>query len=140
VVAGDRTRPGSTVCSQLLGEQLRVGLASVQAILSAKWGPQAAESFVAVAVAGRRAVSAEYWLVDLKAGTVTPTSREAQDKSDWDIVGSAATWERVIGRDLNLNVALRSCQLRYCDEADAGPVATDARLSILACLLGIPTW
>jgi hypothetical protein len=129
-----RTRTG------LLGNQLRTGLAAAKADLTAKWGPHAAESFVAVAVPGRDAASAEYWLVDLKAGTVTPASRETQEKSGWDIVGSTEAWERVIGHDLNLNVALRSCQLRYCDETDAGSVAAETRLDILACLLGIGTW
>lgn len=95
---------------------------------------------MAVTVQDRPGANAEYWLVDLKAGTVTPASQKAQDKSDWDIVGSAGTWEKVIGHNLNLNVALRSCQLRYCDETNAGPVATNTRLDILAHLLGIATW
>jgi hypothetical protein len=78
--------------------------------------------------------------VDLKAGTVRPADREAQDESDWDIIGSADTWERVIGHDLNLSVALRSSRLRYCDETNAGAVAADTRLRILTCLLGIAAW
>jgi hypothetical protein len=123
-----------------LGDQLRVGLAAARADLAARWGPRASESFVAVAVSGRDAASAEYWLVDLDAGTVTPASREAQEKSAWDVIGSAEAWKKVIARDLNLNVALRSCQLRYCDEDNGGPVAADTRLDILACLLGVGTW
>jgi hypothetical protein len=78
--------------------------------------------------------------VNLEEGTVTPTAQEAQDKSDWDIVGLARTWVRIISGDLNLNVALRSCQLRYCDEADGGPVTAGTRLDILAGLLGLATW
>ena len=113
---------------------------SATADLIAGWGPHAGESFVAVVVNGRSAAGAEYWLVDLKAGTVSPAGPEAQDKSDWDVVGSTDVWEKVVGRDLNVNVALRSSRLRYCDEADAGPVAADTRIGILTVLLGIATW
>jgi hypothetical protein len=140
VAAGDQARPAAGTDSGTLGDRLRVGLAKATADLLARWAPHAAESFIAVAAPGRLAASAEYWLVDLKARTVIPASQDAQDKSDWDIVGSIDAWARVIGHDLNLNVALRSCQLRYCDEADAGPVAAGTRLSILACLLGIASW
>jgi hypothetical protein len=122
----------------LLGGQLRSGLDAVEG-KTGSWGPHAAETFVAVAVRGR-AVDTDYWLVDLKAGTVAPAGPQAQDKSDWDIVGAADVWEKVISQQLNLNVALRSCGLRYCDEADNGPVIADTRLSILADLLGIPAW
>jgi hypothetical protein len=136
----DQAQPTAERCPALLGEQLTAGLASARADQTAKWGPHATESFVAMATPGRAATDVEYWLVDLEAGTVTTASREAQEKSDWDIVGSFDAWERIIGNELNLNVALRSCQLRYCDEAEAGPVAADTRLSILACLLGVANW
>ena len=123
-----------------LGPSLRAALDSVTADLRARWVPHAAETFVAVAAPGRSGEETEYWQVDLKAGVVTPAGREAQDKSDWDVVASADTWRKIISRDLNLNVALRSCQLRYCDESDSGAVTADTRLSILAALLGIGVW
>jgi Sulfotransferase family len=136
----DPPRPTAERCPGLLGEQLIAGLASAKADQAARWGPHATESFVAMATPGRAATDIEYWLVDLEAGTVTPAGREAQEKSDWDIVGSSDAWERIISNNLNLNVALRSCQLRYCDDAEAGPVAADTRLSILASLLGVANW
>jgi hypothetical protein len=126
------THPGS------LGERLQSGLAVVTR-KNNDWGPHAAETFVAVAVRGRTA-NTDYWIVDLKAGTVAAAGPQAQDKSDWDVVGSADVWEKVMSGQMNLNVALRSCGLRYCDAADAGPVAADTRLGILADLLGIPAW
>jgi hypothetical protein len=133
-----RTSAGKS--SGSLGSQLRAGLDAVKTEPASRWGPQAAESFVAVVTPGRTGVSTEYWQVDLKAGAVTAVDQEAQEKSAWDIVGSADAWEEVIHRGLNLNVALLSCKLRYCDESDAGPVVADARLRILARLLGIATW
>ena len=78
--------------------------------------------------------------MDLKTWTVSPASQEAQEKSDWDIIGDADAWEKVIRRDLNLNVALRSCQLRYCDETHAGPQVSEARIGILASMLGLAVW
>lgn len=140
LTGGRGARAAAGPCSELLGEQLRAGLASVRADLTARWGPQAAESFVAVAASSRPSPCTDYWYVDLEARTVTLSGEDAQDKSDWNITGSADAWSSVIGRDRNLNVALRSCQLRYCDENDDGPVVTETRLTILACLLGLGAW
>jgi hypothetical protein len=81
------------------------------------------------------------WRIDLGAGTVVFAGRDAQESSDWDVIGSAAAWEQVMAGSLNLSAALRACQLRYCDSGDAGgPFAADIRLSILADLLGVVTW
>jgi hypothetical protein len=136
----DPAKPLAGRCPSLLGKQLITGLATAKASQTGEREPHAAESFVAIAIPGQGRADVEYWLVDLEAGTVTPASQEAQEKSDWDIVGTFDAWERVIGNRLNLNVALRSCQLRYCDESEAGPVAADTRLNILARMLGITDW
>jgi hypothetical protein len=55
-------------------------------------------------------------------------------------VGSAQAWEQVTGGQLNLGAALRSCRLRYCDGAESGPVASDARIAMLARLLDLASW
>jgi hypothetical protein len=42
---------------------------------------------------------------------------------------------------LNYYMALRSCQLRYCDKDDeAGPLVPKARTGTLARLLGLAAW
>jgi len=66
--------------------------------------------------------------------------REAQEDSDWDIIGSVGAWEDVIAGKENLSVALRSGQLRYCDRAEAGPTTALTRLRVLADLLGLTGW
>ena len=72
---------------------------------------------------------------------MTFASRDAQEKSDWDVIGSFAAWEQVIEGGLNLSVALRACQLRYCDTDESGaPQAADNRISILADLLALTHW
>jgi protein-tyrosine sulfotransferase len=123
-----------------LAERLRAGLAAIDDDLTAEWGPHADETFVAVMAPGRTGEPVQYWLVDVKAGNVAAAGPEAQEQSDWDIVGSAESWERVTDGTLNMNVALKSCQLRYCDGNAAGPVAADVRLAILARLLDIAAW
>jgi hypothetical protein len=123
--------------SARLAAQLRAGLA---ASAGARWGEHASARFVAVALTGDRACPAEYWLVDLGQGTVAQTGEQAQQDSDWDLVGSLEAWIKVIDHRLNLSVALRSCQLRYCDNGEPIPQAADTRIDILSQLLGLPTW
>lgn len=124
-----------------VGQRLRVGLAdAVAKPLHSRWGQHEHESFVAVVLPGTLAADTEYWLVDLKAEEVRWADRQAQEESDWDIVGSADTWRKIISHELNINVALRSSQLRYCDESESGWSEVDARISMLAALLGIPAW
>lgn len=136
--AGTRTGPGP-VLSQLLGQQLREGLHHGWQHIARHGGPYAAESFVAVWVTDPDG-PAEHWLVDLKDSSVTLADRAAQENSDWDVVGSDNAWGQVINGKLNLSVALRSCQLRYCDGDDASPQASDTRIAILATLLGLTRW
>jgi len=126
--------------SQRLASLLRDRLASAEADAVCRWGPYAAETFVVVWVPRNPRAAAEHWLVDLGARTVSYASRTAQESSNWDIVGSADAWEQVISGDLNLNVAVRACQLRYCDGDESRLLAADTRMAILAHLLGLVTW
>ncbi len=128
------------VRSRQLGEQLRAALAVAGTDLAARWPGQAAETFVAVSVSTGPARRAEYWLVDLQAAAVTLTGPDAQQHSDWDVIGAAEAWDQILDHGLNLQVALRSCQLRYCDNDDATHIVADSRIRILARLLGLPSW
>lgn len=95
---------------------------------------------VAIWIPRDPAEPAEHWLVDLQARTVVLASRAAQQDSDWDILGSAEAWEQVITGKMNLSVALRASQLRYCDNDEPNPLASADRLGILADLLGLAGW
>jgi hypothetical protein len=139
--AGMACPPDVPAHSQALGARLRAGLAEVDADVIARWGPHGTESMVAVCTPADLHQPTEYWLVDLKNRTVSFTSGAAQEDSDWDVIGSAAAWEQVAAGKLNLSVALRSAQLRYCDGDDgSGAVATDTRIALLADLLGLAKW
>ncbi len=142
--AADRTSAESgtgPVHSQRLGGRLQAGLTGAGPQITSRWEPHRAETLVAVSIPRDPHQPAEHWLVDLKARTVTFASSAAQEDSDWDIIGSAAAWEEVIAGKLNLSVALRACQLRYCDSDESdGPLVGDARIGILADLLSLTHW
>jgi len=127
--------------SERLGAVLRSGLMTASGVHSARrLKPHVNETFVAVAITKEAERPAEYWLVDLGQATVLPVGREAQDDSDWDVIGTLDAWERVIDQRVNLSVALRSCDLRYCDNGETTPLTADARIGILGQLLGLSSW
>jgi hypothetical protein len=95
------------------------------------------ESFVAVVLSKDRASPAEYVLVDVGERAVTSADRQAQDASDWDVVGSADAWDEVMDGSLNLYVAMRTCKLRYCENSESKPVEADNRARMLVHLLGL---
>ena len=132
--------PVAPVRSQRLGERLRAGIGALSSTGIADLRPYGSEKFVAVAITGDPQAPAEYWLADLAAATVKPASREAQRDSEWDMIGSIAAWEGVMDGKVNLSVALRSCQLRYCDNGEVTPLAADTRIGILAQALGLAHW
>jgi Sulfotransferase family len=127
--------------SERLGAALRSGLMTASgAQFARRLKPHVNETFVAVAITKGAGRPAEYWLVDLSQATVLPVGRDAQDDSDWDVIGTLDAWERVIDRRVNLSVALRSCDLRYCDNGETTPLTADARIEILGQLLGLSSW
>jgi hypothetical protein len=139
---GSSGRPAVVVAdgpfrSELLGDQLRSGLAAAS---PQRWGGHGSETFVAVVITRDAARQAEYWLVDLAAATVTPVTRDAQEGSDWDVIAALEVWEKVLRRQVNLSVAVRSCELRYCDSGEPAPRAAEGRIAILGELLGLAAW
>jgi hypothetical protein len=134
-VSGERLR------SQRLGRALRTGvMAASGGDATQQWGRCGSETFIAIAITRDAAQPAEYWLVDLCGATVTLASRQVQERSDWDVIGTVEAWEKVIDGTANLSVALRSCQLRYCDNGETAPLAADTRVRILSQLLGQANW
>jgi len=137
--AADGGQPGP-VGSQLLGNRLRAGLAGIRpdAISGREtWGD---EKFVAIWVPEDPREPAEHWLVRLDERTASFVSAAAQEGSDWDVIGSADAWEQVLAGKLNLSVALRACQLRYCGGDESGPLAADTRIRVLADLMALTNW
>jgi hypothetical protein len=123
-----------------LADRLRAGLVSLRAGDVGGQEGDPAETFVAVWIPSEPGDPAEHRLVDLKAETVTLAGSAAQQDSDWDVVGSAEAWEQVLAGRPNLSVALRSCQLRYCDGAESQWPVGDQRIRLLGAMLGIAGW
>lgn len=151
--AADMTAPGEVAAqpviaasdgparSARLGDRLAAGLAAAAHDGGAEqFGAHGGETFVAVAVTKDPECPAEYWHVDLGRAVVTRTTKEAQESSDWDMIGTRGAWERVLAGEVNLSVALRACDLRYCDNGGSSPLAADRRIAIVARLLALVNW
>jgi hypothetical protein len=128
------------VISKSVGHRLEAGMAAPLPGDAERFGSLGGETMVAVCVAANPRQPSEHWLVDFGSRTVRYANRDAQENSDWDIIGSVEAWEDVIAGKQNLSVALRSYQLRYCDRDESGPVAAESRLRVLADLLGLANW
>ena len=132
---------GAELRSRRLGEQLGNALREiVGAAVPETWRPHVTERFVVVALTGQATHPAEYWQADLGAGTVTAVGRPAQEESDWDLIGSVDAWESVMSGKVNFSVALRSCQIRYCDNGQTTTTVADNRIGIAARMLGLAEW
>jgi sulfotransferase family protein len=145
------------VLPPVVGERLAAGLARTGPDFARRWDPCAAESFELIVTTPEAPGRNTRWLVDLSERTVTqvdgtvgptPAARpdgieeNAEDSGGaWDMIASAETWEQLISGRVNLSVALRRNQMRYCDEEeDATPVIAATRIGLLADLLGLASW
>jgi protein-tyrosine sulfotransferase len=145
--AGASTAPAEPMPeAALIAATLRAGLARVGEEFAARWDSISGELFALVATPSADAGGAvSRWLVDLAAKTAavspaTPATQGAggdDEETAWDIVGSADAWRAVLAGAVNLGVAMRRCDLRYCETGDGGPVAANVRIGMLADLLGL---
>ena len=133
--------PAGLPGSDQLSGRLRTGLARAAGQFTGRWEPCATGTFgiVATPSATSRGGPEGSWRVDPAAGTVTAVSPAASedDETAWDVIGSAETWQGVLDGHVNLGVAMRRCDLRYCDSDGDGPVLANIRLDMLAELLGV---
>jgi hypothetical protein len=152
---------------EILAERLHEGLDHADARFTSQWAPCSLERFTLVSRQHQDA-HATQWLVDLAAHTVTfdtvttPSAADAggdtgtdhvdagadggdtvDSDPDWSVIGTPEAWTAVLSGQVNLAVALRKCDLRYCDYDDPGnpgtPVA-DVRTDMMAALLGLTEW
>jgi len=122
-----------------VGDHLRAALSQVDQQFTSRWGLCTTESFTVAAlpVAGSGAGEPAQWRVDLATGSLTQLARADDDETSWDIVGSTDAWLAVLDGRTNLGVAIRRCELRYCDANEAGPVAADTRIAMLSDLISL---
>jgi hypothetical protein len=58
----------------------------------------------------------------------------------WDIIGPADIWKQVLDGGINLSVAFRTRQLRYCDTGGVVAAVPGIRIAMLGELLGTTVW
>jgi hypothetical protein len=121
-----------------LGDRLKAAVSLLDDGFSDRWSACCAESFT-VAELSAAGTADTLWHVDLAKRTISTAPGDGAHTA-WDIVGSADAWQAVLTGQTNLGVAMRRCDLRYCDSGEAGPLATDLRVGMLAEMLGLPPW
>jgi hypothetical protein len=143
--AGSAAEPQPPADAMLVADRLAAGLSRIDGDFAARWPACMAETFT-VAVRQPGSGASARWHVDLRARTLISEdqldngSEENGTAPDWSIVGTAQTWNAVLSGQLNLSVALRRCDLRYCDLGENDLLASDARITMLATFLGLPSW
>lgn len=142
---GGAARAAEPAGSGVIGGRLRTALTRVDTEFTRRWQACSKDAFMIVVMpsAAAGAGPESRWRVDLAGRTVTVLTRaEAEDDDTaWDIVGSDDAWLAVLDGHTNLGVALRHCDLRYCDTGEGGPVLGSVRLDMLAELLRLtPPW
>jgi hypothetical protein len=139
--AGGEAVPGSGA----LLEFLRSRLAGTDERFASRWDSHAREKFLFVSRAARGGCEAA-WLVDLATRTVAVDNDQAGDEDEqdddvfWSILSSPETWQGVMEGRLNLHMALRRSEVRYCPAGEEDPLASHARIAMLADLLGLSPW
>jgi hypothetical protein len=121
--------------SRLLAERLATGLVRADDAFSVRWASSATGIFM-LAVRSPSGEHEARWSVDVAEGILAPAA-DSDDDPEWSIVGSPRGWEAVLLGEVNLAAALRSCQLRYCDQGETDMFVAQARISMVADLLGL---
>ena len=128
---------------RMIAARLLSGMAQLDGQFASLWQPCSREAFlVTVTTPGGGSIAAR-WRVDLAAAAITSASGLGPGEtggSQWDIIGSADVWKQVLDGGINLSVAFRTRQLRYCDTGDVAAAVPGIRIAMLGDLLGITVW
>jgi Sulfotransferase family len=129
----------------MLAERLTAGLTRIDDAFADRWRDRVAEAFTVV-IREPGTSSPVSWRVSLgertvtrEAGVTAAAVDEAGD-TEWGMAGSARAWLEVLAGRVNLSVALRRNELRYCDFGENEPFVAEDRIALLAAFLGLPHW
>jgi sulfotransferase family protein len=128
---------------RMMAARLLSGMARLDGQFASLWRPCSREAFLVTVTAPGGGGIAARWRVDLAAAAITSASGLAPGETggaQWDIIGSADTWKQVLDGGINLSVAFRTRQLRYCDTGDVAAAVPSIRVAMLGELLGITVW
>jgi hypothetical protein len=118
-----------------VADRLGKGLARMDGAFANRWRARMAEIFT-VAIREPNGSGSESFHVDLGTSALIGTG----DDADWSIIATAQVWLEILAGRLNLSVALRRNELRYCDFGDNDIFVTEARIALLEDVLGLPSW
>jgi hypothetical protein len=121
------------VAGELLG-RLSKAMADLPEDFASRWASHVDEKIVLVSLGGE---GTEYMWMEPGTRAIRPGTKADQEVSDWDVVGQQEEWTRVTSRKANLSSAVRASKLRYCDSGNSKAYDMDARLAMLAEILGI---
>jgi protein-tyrosine sulfotransferase len=128
--------PGATRLQRLL----KTAITRLDDGFASRWGKRADDPF-GVVVSPAADGSHLRWRIDPVTRSVSQPADDAGDETEWDVLGSDRAWEAVLGGSLNIGVALRAQELRYCDTGeDELPIIAESRIDLLADFLGLATW
>jgi len=134
-------RGGPAPGSEALRESLR---SRIEAAGERVAGPRESRATGKFLLVSRTATggSETQWVVDIAARTITAESgsdgdREDDDDVTWSVLGTPQAWQAILDGQLNLQAALRHNDVRYCGSGEDGPLVTQARVAMLAGLLGL---
>ena len=125
-----------------LADRLAASLARVDDAFADRWRERIAESFT-VAIREPGSHSSAAWRVSLSERAVISDDEPPDDGADdagWGMVGTGQAWLEVLAGRVNLSVALRRHELRYCDFGENDAFVAEDRIALLATLLGLPRW
>jgi hypothetical protein len=128
---------------RMMAARLLSGMARLDGQFASLWQPCSRDVFLVTVTAPGGGGIAARWRVDLAAAAITSASGLGPGETggaQWDIIGSADTWKQVLDGGVNLSVAFRIRQLRYCDTGDVGAAVPGIRVAMLGELLGITVW
>jgi len=146
-VPGQGTPPPEAA---VLAGRLAAGVARIDSGFADRWREHITESFT-VAIRQPHSDSPVCWQVDLAAQTLSTDASPARGDTEtaddddpgvepaWGIVGTAQAWLDVLDGRVNLSVALRRNELRYCDYGGSGVFVNEDRVALLADLLDLPS-
>jgi|HubBroStandDraft_1064217.scaffolds.fasta_scaffold04607_8 protein-tyrosine sulfotransferase len=143
------TESASPPEASVLAGRLAAGLARVDDAFAGRWQERIAEVFT-VAIRQPHSPSPVTWRVSIGEHAVNREDELAEatpddpgddgGDADWAMVGSARAWLEVLAARMNLSVALRRNELRYCDYGENDAFVAEDRISLLAAFLGLPRW
>jgi hypothetical protein len=130
-----------------LGVKIEKGLADLTAdarlaeAFRGRWGQFAREAFL-VTASHKDGIPIR-WRVDLaelnmRIAPVVATQETTS--TQWELLGSAGAWARVLSGDLNISMAIRNRQMRYQETSEGVPGGVRLRIGLLGELLGITSW